>query len=83
MDPHQRMIVVKAIIDIQSGRDQYRKRREVTLEELDAMADYFWPWSDLKDLTARICTNLTCSLSDIARRTAVRFAARREASWEA
>ena len=69
---------MKAIIDIQSGRDQREKRREATREELHAMTDYVWRWSDLMGIGASICSDLKRCLSSMARLNGVKFAARRE-----
>lgn len=52
MDRMQQMILAKALMDGDWRSNHGGNRRVMTVDELDALADFGWPWPDLKGLVA-------------------------------
>jgi hypothetical protein len=60
MDRFQQMILMRALMDGDWRSDDYGKRRVMSIEELDAIADFGWHWPDLKGFVTA-CANVVLS----------------------
>ena len=68
METYQQVIVMRAVTDPKRGAtDRRDRRRELTAEQIDALADYEWPWDGLK----RVVIAITAAIALPSRRSAV------------
>lgn len=68
METYQQVIVMRAVTDPKRGAtDRRDRRRELTAEQIDALADYEWPWDGLK----RVVIAITAAIVPPSRRSAV------------
>ena len=71
MDQLQLAMVVMAITDTPWGpRDSHARRRVYTAEELDALADFRWPWAGVTD---RLAAGVNTVLSRMRPRASTRL----------
>ena len=71
MDNLQLVMAVRATTDIQRGpRDAHERPRIYTIEELDALADFEWPWAGV---TGCLAAGATAVLSRLRPRASSRI----------